>query len=370
MRKTPDPGCPAEATLQELAAGIGPPETAEAATEHAAHCDFCGPLLTRYIREFSDSAEPEDTALLAQLESSKPGWQKKFVRKYVAPRDPKPGWSLFSGFWPRLATAAGAVAAVAFGLFIYLRSPGDLQKAQQLVASAYAERRTTEMRLTGVPHAPYSPVPVERSAESGAALAYQRPSLLRAGAAVGDKLKGDSHLDPRWLQVKGRIDLLEATPTSAADAQKVLEKAQAEGLNSPSLDIDLAASSFQRAGNEGNPDLSVTINFLRTALDDPRISQEEKVVALFDLGVAYQNSKMLDQAIATWEQYLRLDSSSDWAKEARERLESVRKAAPPQKNQSSLDNQAPAFFFESPFKSGSPRAFGSLSGPCPPFLAA
>ncbi|HEY6349295.1 MAG TPA: hypothetical protein VI636_07795 [Candidatus Angelobacter sp.] len=201
-------------------------------------------------------------------------------------------------------------------------------------------------------------------------MAFQRPSLLRAGAAVGDKLKSDAPLDPRWLQVKGRIDLLEATPTSAADAQKVLEKAQAEGLNSPSLDIDLAASSFERVGNEEKPNLLVTIHWLRTALDDPRISQEEKLVALFDLGIAYQKSKAIDQAIDTWEQYLKLDSSSDWAKEVRERLESVRKAAPPQKNQSSLDNQAPAFFFESPYRPRGARAFGSLSGSRHPFLAA
>lgn len=345
MRETPYPGCPSENTLQELAAGIGPPESAEATTEHAAHCDFCGPLLSRYIREFSEALEADDTALLDQLETSKPGWQKNFVRRYVPLSESKPPWWIFTGFWPRLATAAVAVLAVAFGLYLFLHHD-DLSQAQQLVASAYAERRTTEMRLTGVPYTQYSPVSVQRSADAGTSLAYQRPSLLRAGAAVGDKIKSDSHLDPRWLQVKGRVDLLEATPTSAADAQGVLEKARAQGLNSPSLNIDLAASLFERANNEENPDFSPTMNLLRMVLEDPKVSKDEQQAALFDLGIVYQKSKMFDLAIETWEKYLQLDSSSAWANEARERLESAKKAAPPPKKQGSLDPQGPLFFLD------------------------
>ena len=347
MRETPYPGCPAEETLQELAAGIGPSEMVEATTEHAAHCDYCGPVLSRYMREFSDSLEAEDTALLAQLESSKPGWQKKFVRQYVVADKPKQSWSLFAGFWPKMATAGAGVAAVAvaFGLYGFFRHD-DLSQAQSLVANAYSERRTIEMRLSDVPYAPYSPLPVQRSADNGAALAFQRPSLLRAGAAVGDKLRSGDNLDPRWLQIKARIDLLESTPASATDAQGVLEKAHSQGLDSPSLDIDEAASSFERANSDGNPDLLPAINLLRKALDDPRMSKQEQMVALFDLGIAYQKSKMYEMAVQTWERYLQLDSSSAWAKEAQDRLESSRKAAPPPKGQSRLDAHPPLFFLE------------------------
>ena len=344
MRETPYPGCPAEETLQDLAAGIAPSEMVEATTEHAAHCDFCGPLLARYTREFSETLDEEESDLLGQLESSKPAWQKKFVRQQIKPAEEKQGWSLFAVFWPKLAMAAAAIA-IAFGVYLSVRS-NDLDKAQTLVASAYSERRTIEMRLTDVPYARYSPLPVQRSGDTGTSLAYQRPSLLRAGAAVGDKLKDESHPDPRWLQVKGRVDLLEGTTTSAANAQGVLEKARAQGLSSPSLDIDLAASSFERANNDENPDFSTAINFLRAALDDPKVSKQEQLTALFDLGVAYQRSKMFDLAIETWEKYLQLDSSSDWASEARERLESAKKAAPPPKTQGSLGQQDPLFFLD------------------------
>ena len=341
MKQTPYPGCPPEETLQELAAGICASDTAQTTTEHAAHCNYCGPLLNRYLKEFSEDVQPEDAAVLRELKTSTPRWQKNFIGENFHPEKQLKGW--FSGLWPRLAIATAAGVAAAVAAFSYLQ-PNDLVKAQQLVASAYLERRTTEMRLTGVPYAQYSPLPVERGGDAAGSMAYQRPSLLRAGAAVGDKLRNGSNVDPRWLQIKARVDLLEATPASAADAQQILEKARSEGLNDPGLDIDLAASSFQRASTEDDADLSATINLLRAALDDSKISHQEQLVALFDLGIAYQKSKMFDLAIETWNKYLQLDSSSEWANEARERLDKAKEAAPP-KTQSYLDTQTPLFFF-------------------------
>jgi tetratricopeptide (TPR) repeat protein len=239
---------------------------------------------------------------------------------------------------------------VAAGIVLWQRQHDDLSKAQKLVASAYGERRTTEMRLTSVPYAPYNPVPIERSTEANRALDYERPDLLKAKSLVAEKLHASDKLDPRWLQVEGRIALLD--PGSTNDAERALQKAQAEGLNDPSLEIDLAATYFQHASNEENPDFSPAINALTTVLDDKRVSDQDRLAALFDLAIAYQKSKMFDLAIETWEKYLKLDSSSDWAKEAQQRLQDARKAGLPPKAQAPL-NSDPAFFFESPFRSGS-----------------
>lgn len=343
MNKTRYPGCPAETMLQELAAGISPPESAEETAEHAAHCDFCGPVLNQYLKEFSDDLDAEDAALARELETSKPKWQKKFVRQVLVPRKPA------RSFWLRLAPIA-AMAVIAAGIVLWQRQHDDLSKAQKLVASAYGERRTTEMRLTSVPYAPYNPVPIERSTEANRALDYERPDLLKAKSLVAEKLHASDKLDPRWLQVEGRIALLD--PGSTNDAERALQKAQAEGLNDPSLEIDLAATYFQHASNEENPDFSPAINALTTVLDDKRVSDQDRLAALFDLAIAYQKSKMFDLAIETWEKYLKLDSSSDWAKEAQQRLQDARKAGLPPKAQAPL-NSDPAFFFESPFRSGS-----------------
>lgn len=71
--------CVDEMTLQELAAGIAPPEVIEKRLPHIATCDRCASLLKQYLHDFSDELTPEEEAILAQLESSKLEWQKAFA---------------------------------------------------------------------------------------------------------------------------------------------------------------------------------------------------------------------------------------------------------------------------------------------------
>lgn len=344
MNTTRHPGCPEETALQELAAGISPPETAEATAQHASRCDFCGPLLNRYLKEFSDDLNSEDAAILKQLESSKPGWQKKFVRQHLGSGQDKSERSFFARFWPGLAAAAATLAFAATGV-VWMTANNDLNKAQQLVAQAYGEKRTIEMRLTSVPYAQYEPRVTRLAGDDHSSLMSQRPTLLRAGAAVGDKkLKSSGNLDPHWLQVEGRVTLLEADPGSASAAQQILENARSQGVTDPSLEIDLAASDFESKRADDKPDLSNTINLLDAALDNPKTSDQQRLVALFDLAIAYQKAEMLDQAIKTWEKYLQLDPSSNWAAEARQRLDEAKKALPPPQTQGRLDPQSPLFF--------------------------
>src|SRR5215469_9648028 len=190
MRETPYPGCPSEETLQELAAGIGSPETAEATTEHAAHCDFCGPVLNRYLKEFSESVEQEDAAILKNLETSKTAWQKKFVRENFAVAKKESKRALFSGFWPKLV-AVPALAAVAVGVYFVLRPADDLRQAQKLVASAYAERRTIEMRFPSAPFANFSPVPIGRAGADFQSLPSAPPLTTGTGLKLANGAEGN-----------------------------------------------------------------------------------------------------------------------------------------------------------------------------------
>lgn len=334
MRETPYPGCPAEEALQELAAGIGPSEMVEATTEHAAHCDFCGPLLARYMREFSDSLEAEDTALLAQLESSKPGWQKKFVRQYVVANKPKQSWSLFAGFWPKLSTAAVAVVAVAFGSYTFFHHD-DLNQAQKLVASAYGEHRTIEMRFPGVDHAPFNPVPVVKGANDGGDWKSAPASLVEAEALLKKK-DGSGDLSPQWLQVEGRIDLLQGSSKSIEEAAEVFEKGLTKTPDNLGLKVDLALAYFEKEmrADHDRPVLMKTIDLLNDVIKNSKPADTQlRAAALFNLAIAYEKSEMLDLAVSTWQQYLQLDSASDWATEARKHLETLQKAIPPPKAQ-------------------------------------
>ena len=137
----PRQNCPDNDVLQELAAGILAPAMAEQTMLHVAECKFCGPILRQYLREFSEEQSPENVAILKELQSSKPAWQKKLVRELIG------GGRRFH--WLKLVPAMAALAAVIFGS---LQGPAlwagfQLHQAQKQVAAAFVERRTTAMRL-------------------------------------------------------------------------------------------------------------------------------------------------------------------------------------------------------------------------------
>lgn len=343
MRETPYPGCPTDETLQELAAGIGPSETAEATTDHAAHCDFCGPRLSLYLREFSDAVEDEDTALLAQLETAKPDWQKKFVRKHLVSAEPRQGWSLFAGFWPKFAAAAVATVAVATGLYISLHN-NDLNQAQKYIATAYVERRTIEMRLPAVAHADFTPVPIVKGPNDGGdwksvpASLVEAEYLLKKKSAAGD-------LSPQWLQVEGRIDLLQGSSRSIEEAVDAFEKALARNPANDGLKVDLATAYFEREmrSDHKQPVLVRTIDLLNDVIKNSKADPALQASALFDLAIAYEKSEMSNVAVTTWEQYLQVDGSSDWATEARRHLDSLKKEMPAPKKQGYAQ---PAYFLQ------------------------
>ena len=75
--------CPEEEVLQALAAGIGPPGLIDLHLGHIADCDRCALLLKTYISEFTDELTAEEEAILSELETSKPEWQRELVQKIL-----------------------------------------------------------------------------------------------------------------------------------------------------------------------------------------------------------------------------------------------------------------------------------------------
>lgn len=343
MTKTRYPNCPAESALQELAAGISPPEIAEATAQHAAHCGSCGPLLSRYLKEFSDNLETEDAAILKQLETSKPGWQKKFVREQIGRSQETPERSFFARLWPSFATAAAAAAMAWVGIFVWVHRSNDLTQAQQLVASAYAERRTTEMRLPAAPYGKFSPIPVVKGSSDAGDWSSKPASLVEAEGLVRRK-NINGTVNPQWLEVQGRIDLLEGSPKGIDRAIESLEKALAADSQNPAIKVDLATALFEkemRADHEPAV-LARTIDLLADIGNDSSQAPEEvRKAALFNLALAYEKSEMRDRAISTWEQYLQLDRTSPWSKEAQQHLDDLRNHAPPPRQQGYA---TPAYF--------------------------
>lgn len=331
MSAIPHPECPGDDILQEIAAGLTSQEMAEYHTRHISMCNYCGPALKRYLHEFSTESNPDDEALLAQLETSTPKWQKEFVSKHVVPGAAGNNKSVTWGkaralwTWPKLIGFGAAAAAVLVVISLipsYFRSGND----NQLVASVAQERRTTEMRLTSVPYSVYRPLQTTLGNEGDQGTGFDRPKLLAAKAEVGKQLESGAN-DPKVLQLEGEVALLEGTPRAVAIAKKALEDARDAGLDSPRLQIDLAAGNFEyeMKTHPEQPNLRKTIDLLQGIVDDAKLksNDENRMVALFDLALAYEKSNQLDIARGIWEQYLQIDSSSPWASEARSHLEKL-----------------------------------------------
>jgi CHAT domain-containing protein len=184
--------------------------------------------------------------------------------------------------------------------------------ASHLLARAYTEKRTLELRIAG---ADYAPLRVSRGP---AASFTSRPEpLLKAEALIARKL--ESHpSDPSWLQAKAQADVLEGKYDAAVEA---LRRALELEPHSPAVLTDLATAYFQRAQQEDRKDdLGAAYEYLSQALrlhpDDP--------VALFNRAIVAEHQFLYHQALDDWDRYLQVDPGSDWTGEAREAADRLR----------------------------------------------
>jgi hypothetical protein len=357
MRQELYPECPGDSKIQEVAAGVTPPDANAQILQHAAQCDHCGPLLKQYLEAFSDEPSPEIEPLIQQMPSSLPGWERSKAReiarqlgKVQSHRQSKgiPGpWQII--LQRRILGAAASLASLFIAVSIW--GPGaietvQLKKEQKLIAVAYAKNRTTDMRYTAVAHGAYQPGE-GKLGPNDAADELNRPELIQAESNLANKLRSGGKLDPHWLQSKGRILLLKY-PANSKIAEEAFEEARARGLKDPSLEIDLAICYFEHdsrqpisPANKG-PDLSRSTDLLLKVLAYPNLSQEQKATALFNLAVAYEKSNNLDLAKKTWDTYLETDPNGPWADEARARREADQKRL--QNSQGQGASSDPAFF--------------------------
>jgi CHAT domain-containing protein len=330
--------CPRPALWREIAGGLTPPGETLIYLEHASRCDHCGPLLRGAIAEVSDlngETTEEDRTLIAILESARAEWQQRLAQQIAGTqhsgtdRESTPWWKRWLAV-PRLAVSrlavprlamAGAflLAIVAAGSWVVIHridinnaTRNQPAAAGKLLARAYTEKRTLELRIAG---ADYASLRVSRGP---AASFTSRPEpLLKAEALIASQL--ESHpSDPSWLQAKAQADVLEGKYDAAVEA---LRRALELEPHSPALLTDLATAYFQRAQQEDRKDdLGAAYECLSQALrlhpDDP--------VALFNRAIVAEHQFLYHQALDDWDRYLQVDSRSDWTGEAREAADRLR----------------------------------------------
>jgi len=313
----PGPDCVADIEWLNVAAGLLPEAKTRELMKHAAQCGYCGPLLQSAAETLSDEATPNEKGALAGLSSSQPDWQADLaetLRSQIQDRrlaSENISWRHGFFSWPRPVFAVAEVAALVVAGWVGSRvlSPPS---AEQLLAQAYTEHRTLQLRIPG---AKFAPTQVERGGSTSNQ--DRSPALLKAEALVDENLRKNPN-DPVWLQAKARADLLEGNYESAIRSLERVLETQPE---SPNLLSDFALAYYERAVSTGLvSDLNKAMNFLEGALakspNDPTV--------LFNRAIVSERMLLYDQAVDDWNRYLRVDPTGPWADDARSRLAALK----------------------------------------------
>lgn len=310
--------CPPDEEWMNVAAGIVEATVSRRLLDHAASCDYCGPILRRASEDFANELTPNEQVALGDLESGTLDWQQALAARLAnfahgnskQNKPPTLAWTRLFRL-PRFAILAGTCAVAALILWLGLRFWQPLSP-ERLLAQAYTENRIMELRIDG---ASYAPLRQERGA-TGSAL-DQPQALLDANALISRQLR--THPDePKWLLARARADLLEFRYEPAI---KTLQRVLDLQPNSPGVKIDLASAYYQRAlsNSDRAVDYGTAIEYLGRALaekpDDP--------LALFNRAIAEEKLHLYTPAIDDWNHYLRIDPTGPWSEEARRRLEAV-----------------------------------------------
>lgn len=203
-----------------------------------------------------------------------------------------------------LATAL-LVTAVAACIYAWHQSASS---PARLLADAYTNQRTLELRIPGAAQAP---IRIKRGA--GDPTAFDRPTqLMDAEARIAGDLRGrpdDQHL----LLLRGQANLLEWSYEAAiTDMDRALDvRSDAAGV----LD-GLAAAYFERAAKEQRfGDYGTAFELQSRALQK---SPNDPVIR-FNRAITAEKLFLFQQCFADWDRYLELDGQGAWADEARQR---------------------------------------------------
>jgi CHAT domain-containing protein len=312
------PDCDVNVDWLEVAGGLLSEMRTRDLIKHAAQCGHCGPLLREAAETLSDEVTSNEEELLAALGSARSeGWHRNLAKTLGGDiqdcRVHEKSDSRWRGFflWPRLAfvvAALGAIVVAGWIGFRVLRPPS----VDQLLAQAYTDRRTLEVRIPG---AKFAPIRVERG--TNGSNIDKPPALLKAEALIGENLSKSPN-DPKWLDAKARADLLDGNYESAIQS---LQRALEDQPDSPELHTDLGAAYFLSAKSaDRTVDYGNAIESLSKAL----ANSPNDTIALYNRALACEAIFLYTQAIDDWEHYLRVDPQGEWADEARKHLAAVK----------------------------------------------
>ena len=189
--------CPEPREWLLLGEEADPAETAKLDTllSHAAQCGKCA----TYLKMLTAEATEEEAAEMSSLAPASRNWQHELAVELA--RTPRQGFSQPvrmrpSRFylWSSMGLAASlAIAAVSFSWWQRANSP------ERLLAEAYTQSRTFDLRMPGAGFAEVTP---ETHLRGGPAV-HESSRLLDARTHIERQLENAPE-DPHWLQLQAR----------------------------------------------------------------------------------------------------------------------------------------------------------------------
>jgi CHAT domain-containing protein len=309
--------CPQQDVWLLLAAGLLPAARSEALLDHAVSCDACALQLHDALADLADPATPLEAAALASETVSSHSWNSHFanqLRERFAPPPVPTFWHRFVSF-EFYAWAAASVCLIAVVFWIIFRNNRVIDPSD-LIASAYEEKRTIEVRLSVDPR--WTPLRVERGADLGT-LRMGRTALLRAESEISDHLRRDPDSVP-WLDASGNASMLENTEDSVETAVATLEKAHRLDPAKTTVTMDLACAYILRAQFLNRPeDASLAVELLGKVLAE----NPDNSIAAFNYAIALEKLQLKQRALGAWTNYTTRFSDSPWLNEARQHRDAL-----------------------------------------------
>ena len=289
-RASSNKSCPSGSAWAGLVSGHVQGAEADRLLAHASDCHACAELLREMLNALEESSDPEEPSAIPSTAD--------LAKRLAAKRQR-------SAFSYRLPIGiAASIVLIASVVWFWQR---ENVPPTSLLEQAYSEHRDLELRFPGAAYAPLR-------AERGPSQRLNAPSLLEAEARIARS--GPSHpRDHQWLLARARAQILRWDPAAAT---ATLEAALEGSPDSEELLSALAMSLFESGEASGN-----TEAFGKAAQTFSRVLQrdEKNQVARFNRAIVYEKLQMFQEAVADWEQFLRIEKQGGWAEEARQHLE-------------------------------------------------
>ena len=228
-------------------------------------------------------------------------------------------WDIFRRmFGTPLRIAATALVLISFSVlawWVFIRSNSEGNEGLVALREAYSTRRPLEARITALNE--YAPWSVTRGGDSppeGDTLALDRAEQLLRDAVRARPDAASKHALGQFYLAKRNYD----------QAITLFEQALKTDTDNARIYNDLGVALFEKARTERSADGSEKSieSLARSVVQfDKAIKLNDALSeAYFNRALAYEQMLLPQQAEESWREYLRRDSTSLWADEARRHL--------------------------------------------------